>query len=385
MTFRVQRASFDDSILLRLSGDIAGDHAADLRALLDAERDHPLVLDLAEAAVVDRTGVWLLARSESAGARLVNCPAYVREWIDRQADGSLERDAMMSQAPAKSTREGTLQSTNDLQIFFRSWQPEGPARGVVAIVPGFNSHSGYYDWAAEQLTAAGLAVYAVDLRGRGRSDGERFYVTRFSEYVDDVAGLVSQVRSELPGLPLFLLGHSAGGVVSCLYALDHQQELAGLLCESFAFQVPAPDFALAVFKGLSHIAPHAHVLRLKNEDFSRNPDVVARMNADPLIVHETQPTQTLAEMVRADERLKQSFGQITLPVLILHGTSDKATKPAGSQFFYDMAGSRDKTLKLYDGYFHDLLNDLGRETVMTDMTAWMEARLPGGAKSGADH
>jgi acylglycerol lipase len=385
MTFRVQRASVDDSVLLRLSGDIAGDHAAELQALLEAERDHHVTLDLAEAAVVDRMGVRLLARSESAGATLANCPAYVREWIDRQADCSLEEDAMISHGPAKGAREGTFQSTNDLQIFFRSWQPEGPARGVVAIVPGFNSHSGYYDWTAGQLTAAGLAVYAIDLRGRGRSDGERFYVTRVSEYVDDVAGLVSQVRSELSGLPLFLLGHSAGGVVSCLYALDHQQELAGLLCESFAFQVPAPDFALAVFKGLSHIAPHAHVLRLKNEDFSRNPNVVARMNADVLIAHETQPTQTIAELVRADERLRQSFSQITLPVLILHGTSDKVTKPAGSQFFYDMAGSRDKTLRLYDGYFHDLLNDLGRETVMTDMTAWIEARLSDGANSGADH
>ena len=282
----------------------------------------------------------------------------------------------MSQRAANSAREGTFKSTEGLRISYRSWQPTERSRGTVAIVPGFNSHSGYYNWAAGQLTAAGLAVFAVDLRGRGQSDGERFYVTKFSDYVDDVAGLVSQAKSQFPELPTFLLGHSAGGVVSCLYALEHQRELAGLICESFAFKVPAPDFALAVFKGLSHIAPHAHVLHLKNEDFSRDPDVVARMNADALIAHETQPTQTLAEMVRADERLKQSFGQITLPVFILHGTSDRATKPAGSQFFYDTAGSSDKTLKLYDGYLHDPLNDVGKEVVMADITTWIEAHLP---------
>jgi len=186
---------------------------------------------------------------------------------------------------------------------------------------------------------------------------------------------VALAKSRHVGLPVFLLGHSAGGVVSCLYALDHQSELAGLICESFAYQVPAPDFALAVFKGLSHVAPHAHVLHLKNEDFSRDPQVVAQMNADQLIAHETQPTQTLAEMVRADERLKASFPRITLPVLILHGTSDKATRPAGSQFFYDTAGSKDKTLKLYDGSFHDPLNDLDRDTVIGDIKKWIVSRV----------
>src|SRR6185295_2105823 len=113
--------------------------------------------------------------------------------------------------------------------------------------------------------------------------------------------------------------------------------------------------------------PHAHVLKLKNADFSRDPAVVAAMNADPLIAGETQPTQTVAEMVRADEHLKESFGMIRLPVLILHGTEDKATKPSGSQLFYDRAGSTDKTLKLYEGYYHDLLNDVGKEAVMTDI------------------
>jgi acylglycerol lipase len=173
-----------------------------------------------------------------------------------------------------------------------------------------------------------------------------------------------------------VLGHSAGGVVSCIYALEHQADIAGLICESFAFQVPAPDFALAVLKGLAHVAPHAHVLKLKNEDFSRDPKVVAAMNNDPLIAHEVQPTQTVAEMVRADERLKKEFPLIKLPVLILHGTSDKATKPSGSQLFHEKAGSTDKTLKLYEGHYHDLLNDVGKETVIADILSWVRARLP---------
>jgi acylglycerol lipase len=269
-----------------------------------------------------------------------------------------------------------IEGAGGLRIFFRSLRPKQEARGVVVVVPGFDAHSGDYAWVAEQLVETGLAVYVLDLRGRGSSDGERFYVNDFEDYVSDVASVIALAKSREPGLPLFLLGHSAGGVVSCLYTLEHQPEIAGLICESFAFQLPAPDFVLAVFKGISHLAPHAHILHLKNETFSRDPNVVQALKEDPLVGQETQPSQTMAAMVRADERVKQGFPRITLPVLILHGTLDKNAKPSGSQLFYDMAGSADKTLKLYEGSFHDLLNDLDKEVVMADIKSWLNARLP---------
>ena len=228
----------------------------------------------------------------------------------------------MTQVLMSTTREETVAETGGLNIFVRSWRPKGAARAIVVICHGFNAHSGQYQSVGEQFAAAGLAVYALDLRGRGRSDGERFYVDKFADYVSDVATVIALAKAREPGLSVYLLGHSAGGVVSCVYTLEHQSELAGLICESFAFQVPAPDFAIAVLRGISHLAPHAHVVKLNNEDFSRDPDVVRSMNADPLIAHEVQPTRTAAEMARADDRLKREFPLITLPVLILHGTLD---------------------------------------------------------------
>jgi Lysophospholipase len=281
----------------------------------------------------------------------------------------------MTQTQLLPATEERLETTGGLTLFVRSWRPDANARGLVVIVPGFNSHSGYYGWVAEQLTAAGLVVYALDLRGRGQSDGERFYVEKFTDYVDDASAVVALAKSREPGLPTFLLGHSAGGVVACLYALDYPRELTGLISESFANEIPAPDFALAVFKGLGHVAPHAHILHLKNEIFTRDPKAVQVMDADPLIAHETQPTKTLAEMVRADERLKKGFSSMTLPVLILHGTADQATKPSGSKRFYETVGSQDKTLKLYDGHYHDLLNDVDKEVVMADIKDWIVRHL----------
>jgi alpha-beta hydrolase superfamily lysophospholipase len=111
------------------------------------------------------------------------------------------------------------------------------------------------------------------------------------------------------------------------------------------------------------------------KDFSRDTAVVDFMNSDPLIAHESQPTQTVAAMVRADDRLTQEFAKIILPVLILHGTKDKATKPSGSRHFFEAAGSKDKTLKLYEGSFHDPLNDIDKKTVISDILSWINQRI----------
>src|SRR5712691_2185745 len=156
MTFRVQRSAVDDAVVLMLSGDIAGDHTADLETLVDAGGSGPIVLDLKDVSVVDRAGVLLLARSEARGATLLNCPSYVREWIhsEQRAGGVRSEEHSMANGVAIEAREETLENQG-LNIFFRSWRPPTTARGAVVVVPGFNSHSGYYAWVAERLTAVG--------------------------------------------------------------------------------------------------------------------------------------------------------------------------------------------------------------------------------------
>src|ERR1700686_179961 len=155
----------------------------------------------------------------------------------------------MTHVLTPTAREETVATTGGLNIFVRSWRPSGSARAIVVICHGLNAHSGQYQWVGEQFAAVGLAVYALDLRGRGRSDGERFYVEKFADYVSDVATVIALAKAREPGLSVYLLGHSAGGVVFCIYTLEQQPELAGLLCESFAFQIPAPGFAIAALKG----------------------------------------------------------------------------------------------------------------------------------------
>lgn len=272
-------------------------------------------------------------------------------------------------------QEESFTSSDGLKIFYRSWRPMAPPRAIVVINHGVNSHGGQYVWAGERLAAAGHAVHAIDMRGRGRSEGKRFSISDVAEYTSDLDRLIALAKERDPGLPVFLLGHSAGGVVGCTYALDRQEELAGFICESFAYRVPAPGFLLWVIKALAGIIPNVPVLKLNNKDFSRDPDAVRALDADPLTKGEVQPVSTVAALLRATDRMTREFARIRLPLLIMHGTSDKATVPAGSTFFHEHAGSADKTLKLYEGHYHDLLNDLGKNQVMDDIAAWMNARL----------
>ncbi|HEY8560296.1 MAG TPA: lysophospholipase [Pyrinomonadaceae bacterium] len=279
--------------------------------------------------------------------------------------------------------ESFFEGVGGLKIFTRAWQPDGAPRGVVVIVHGFNSHSGQYLWVGEQLAANGLAVYALDLRGRGRSEGERYYVEKMTDYTDDVDKLVQTAKSENPGLPIFLLGHSAGGVISCNYLLDHPGQFDGFVCESFAYELPVPDILLSFIKGISYITHHTHVFSLNNKDFSRDPAVVESMNADILIKGESQPAQTGRVLIDGARRLTDEFRNIALPVLIMHGTEDKATSPEGSKEFYEKAGSADKTLKLYEEHFHDLLNDVDKEIVLADIQNWIDERIPARQEASA--
>jgi alpha-beta hydrolase superfamily lysophospholipase len=281
----------------------------------------------------------------------------------------------MTDAAAKTVREDWLEEDGNPRLFVRHWAPAGQPRASLVICHGVNSHGGQYIAAAQEFAGRGYAVTALDLRGRGKSEGERFFVESVDDYVSDLSRAIEYGRAFHPELPLFLLGHSAGGVTASSYALDYQDRISGLICESFAFKVFAPDFALKLLEGASHVIPHVHVLRLKMEDFSRDPAWVAVLNADPLTKDEVQPVQTVAALARAGERLDREFGSITLPLLVLHGTADKATRPEGSQQFFDQAGSSDKILKLYDGHYHDLLNDLGKEQVIGDIVGWIDDRI----------
>lgn len=277
----------------------------------------------------------------------------------------------------KSTNEETATFANHKGqlIFYRNWKSHSQPRGIITIVHGLNSHSGYYKDFACQLNENGFEVFALDLVGRGDSEGERYYIPDFKDVLSDIDNLVGIATSSYPQLPVFLLGHSAGGVFSAAYAIENQHKLQGLISESFAFHIPAPAAALAIIKFLAHIIPHVRLVKLNNEDFSRNAAHVFQMNNDPLLEKEKQPAKTMQQLLLASEYLKKQMSLITLPVLILHGTADKATLPSGSEYFEKHVSSADKQLKLYEGHYHDLLNDKYNGLIFRDILHWLNQTI----------
>ncbi|MDT3402020.1 alpha/beta hydrolase [Mucilaginibacter terrae] len=261
------------------------------------------------------------------------------------------------------------------QVYYRNWVPEGKPKGIVLIIHGLNSHGGYYQNFAAELVDNGFEVYAMDLAGRGRSEGERYYIADYHNVFADIDVLMNIASAACPSKPVFLFGHSAGGVFASAYAIENQFKLQGLISESFAFKIPAPAFALAAIKFLARIIPHTRLVKLNNKDFSRDSSFVLKMDKDPLLDNEKQPAKTMQQLLLASEYLKQGMPAIKLPILILHGTADKATEPAGSDYFMKHASSAEKQLKLYEGHYHDLLNDRYNGIVSRDILHWLNQRV----------
>lgn len=264
------------------------------------------------------------------------------------------------------------------ELYLQAWIPDD-FKAAVLIVHGLAEHSGRYAHVAEFLTENGYAVYTFDGRGHGKSvDGppDAFYPS-IDDYTDDVADLYGKMKQHAAGKPCFIFGHSMGGCITSYYEITQNPDTAGILLSGPAVIVgdDISPFLIRVSKLLSRIAPKMATTVLDGSSISRDPIEVEKYNNDPLNYRGGIRARVGAEMLKAINTITEKTAQFKNPVLIMHGTADRIASPAGSQNLYDGASSTDKTLKLYDGLFHELVNEPEKEMVMNDMLAWMEARL----------
>lgn len=273
----------------------------------------------------------------------------------------------------------TIRSGDGLTLFYRAWRPGRP-RASLVLSHGYAEHSGRYAALAGALAKRGFAVYAPDHRGHGHSQGERANVRRFGSYARDLRSLVTTIPKE----PRFLLGHSMGGAVAALLALEHPRLVHGLIL-SGAFLENAtrvPPVLLALSGVTSRLLPSLPTLKLDTSLLSRDPEVVRSYESDPLIYTGGTKARLGAQMLAAGAEVLRRAGELRLPTLILHGAADRIADPAGSHKLYARLAAEDKTLKLYDGFYHEIFNEPGKERVVGDVLEWLEKQL--GKERGTD-
>jgi alpha-beta hydrolase superfamily lysophospholipase len=268
-----------------------------------------------------------------------------------------------------------------LRIEWRSWLPTtADVSAVIVIAHGAGEHIGRYEHVAARLIGEGYAVYALDHRGHGRSDGTRGLIDRLDNAVADLDSLVTLAAAEHPGLPLFLLGHSMGGTIAVQYALAQQRRLAGLILSGpLAAIEAAPAPVRVVARALSAIAPKLRAIAVDSSLVSRDPEVVKAYQTDPLVYHDKLPVRTVAELGAAIEAFPATVGSITVPTLIMYGTADGLVPPSGSVMLGERIGAADKTIKPYEGLYHEILNEPEQGRVLDDLCEWLGARVGPGA------
>ncbi|MFB6247632.1 MAG: lysophospholipase [Salinibacter sp.] len=276
------------------------------------------------------------------------------------------------------TRRGTITTRDGLSLHTQWRMPEASPRATVVIVHGYAEHCGRYGAVARTFTDAAAAVFAYDQRGFGRSGGRRAYVDRFDRYLDDLDRFLAFVRTQGPDAPLFLFGHSMGGLAVLKHALDRHPAVAGLMLSAPALEVN-PDLAPLVRRlaqTLGRLLPTLPTVRSPEAALSRDPAVVQAARNDPLSYHGRIPARTGAELLRTGAALRPRLGELARPFLVLHGTADSLAEPRWSRRLYDRAAAEDKTLRLYDGRYHEPFHDYGRDEVLDDLSGWLRERAP---------
>ena len=275
-------------------------------------------------------------------------------------------------------------AADGLLLTRQEWRSKSEPAAVLAVVHGYGEHGGRYRGLAEDMVPRGCDVHVYDLRGHGLSGGRRGHLGCFADYLDDTAVFLKAVREEQPGRPVYLLGHSLGGLIAAAYVEDRPGDApAGLILSSpfLRLGMPVPPLKLHAARLLSLVAPAVNIGNtLDPAELSHDQDVVSAYRIDPLN-HHVATARWAAEVVAAQSAALSAAHRIRLPLLLLYADADAVADPQACRDLFERAASPDKTVHCYEGFYHEIFNDTGRDAVFADLATWLEARAPAG---GAD-
>lgn len=272
--------------------------------------------------------------------------------------------------------EGTFKSPNGTTIFHQSWLPDTEPEAVILLVHGLGEHSGRYMNVVNHLVPQGFVICALDHQGHGKSEGQRKYITTFDEYIHTLEDFSARVRAEYPQLPVFLLGHSMGGLIAVRYLLEHQYEFRGAVISAPAIKVSDNVSSTTIWMGklMSATLPKLGLIPINPAGVSRDPAVVSAYLDDPLVFKGKTSARLAAEILKNMHYVLDHAHQITLPMLIVQGDADVIVDPAGAGLLRDAVGGQNVQLNVYNGLYHEVFNEPEHADVLADVADWLHAQ-----------
>lgn len=277
-------------------------------------------------------------------------------------------------------RSGSFPGLGGMELFYQAWLPSNTPKAVLINLHGLGDHSSLYPTIASHFPECGIAVYAYDMRGNGRSPGQRAYLNHWREYRGDLRAFVQQVRGWEPDSRIFLLGHSLGGLVVLDYALEHPDGLAGVIAAAPPLgKVGVPPYLMALGRVMSRLWPRFSLqVGMDLSGLARDPAVIETVMADPLF-HRRGTARLSTEVTAAISRVQAHAEDLQVPLLILHGTADRMVPPDGSRDFFSRVNQPARKFREYPDGYHGLFADVNHAEVLADVERWLEDRLSGTA------
>lgn len=276
----------------------------------------------------------------------------------------------------------TIKSKDGTELFLHHW-PKAQPRASVVIVHGYGEHAGRYAELAGALNDAGFSVLSADNRGHGKSQGRRGYVERFPEYLDDLDVVLAEADRLTPGVPRLLIGHSMGGLIALLHAIDRQARHAGVVLSSpfLRVKLAVPAWKVLAAKAASRLYPAlALPSGLSGSNVARDPDIARLYDTDPLNLT-AATARWYTESLLAQDRVFNEASTFVLPVLVMHGEADAVADPVRTAEVFPRLGSTDKTLELLTGAYHEIFNEApaDRKRIVSRTIEWLNAHVFAGA------
>jgi len=275
--------------------------------------------------------------------------------------------------------ESKTSTKNDINFYVQGWEPEGKPKAVVCFLHGLGDHTGRFEHVGKVLKEAGYALFGFDLRGHGQTGGPRGHLPSLDALIQDIQQFVGLQKQSFPDTPIFLYGHSLGGVFMLMYSIQHDKGLNGLIVTGLALRSPLLEqkAKVTLINVLGSLLPGLTIpTGLDPTTISRDPGVVQKYISDPLVHDKSSLAFAKSSFIAIDFCFAHAH-ELGIPMLLMHGTEDKLVYPRGSEEFLKLAGetNKDVTLKLWDGLYHEIHNEPEQAEVLKFMIEWLDKHL----------